>query len=116
MLRLHRFTKIVTFLLAAARLIRSSSAEDEDHAAQCGLYLALSLTSTEDSTIWGIYAGKDYETGQMVGVPELAINTHNLRFNAMHQGISASMRSSLEFLEEYVFCYDVYRPRNVQID
>ncbi|GKY91512.1 hypothetical protein MPSEU_000123400 [Mayamaea pseudoterrestris] len=69
---------------------------------ECGLYLAVSSTSTDDNTIWGIYAGKHYAEGETVGVPELAVNTHNLRFNvvSLRHPPQTSLIKSLGFLEE----------------
>lgn len=87
---------MLLFLPYQTRLVLAE--DDSEH--QCGLYLALSSTSTEEHTIWGIYAGKDYEPGQMIGVPELAVNTHNLRYNVMTNDLPTSVRRSLEYLEE----------------
>lgn len=83
----------------------AAAAADADDAPECGLYLAVSSTSTEDSTTWGIYAGRDYASGEHVGAPELVVNTHNLRFNAVGPDgklPSVSLGRALGFLEEYV--------------
>ena len=108
--KMHRLCALGALLLVACRshvADASDSTTDADKESssnsQCGLYLAISSTSTDDNTVWGIYAGKDYEKGETVGVPELAINTHNLRFNVINPQTgpaSATIAKSLGFLEE----------------
>lgn len=112
MRRLNCFTPLL-MAVSMSRLVVAGADEsgpggsttEPNSESQCSLYLAISSTSTEDSTVWGIYAGKDYEPGETVGVPELVINTHNLRFNVVDPTaapLPASITRSLGFLEEYV--------------
>jgi hypothetical protein len=93
---------MVYFSVFSVLLLLSLIAADDTSKSHCGLYLAISSTSTDDNTIWGLYAGKDYESGETVGNPELAVNTHNLRFNVADKGgpLHAAVAKTLTFLEE----------------
>jgi hypothetical protein len=99
-------TAFMAFRVSAAATTAAESSKGDNESTtgdQCGLYLALSSTSTGDNTVWGIYAGKDYQIGETVGVPELSVNTLNLRYNVLNkQGVppSSSISASLAFLEE----------------
>jgi hypothetical protein len=91
-------------LLTSLLLLIIPPATGED---QCGLYLAVSSTSTGDNTVWGIYAGKEYKNGDAIGQNELAVSTINLRANNLMDPSSPptkqqALLNSLEFLEEYV--------------
>ena len=128
--KMPRLFSLGAFLVAASRSHVADAADtatvadkesgnsiSSNSQSQCGLYLAISSTSTDDNTVWGIYAGKDYEKGETVGVPELAINTHNLRFNVINPKSgpsSATIAKSLGFLEECVLQRE--RERGIKID
>lgn len=68
---------LTVFFSALHYSLASSGSED-----QCGLYLAVSSTSTVDQTNWGIFAGKDIPRNTPIGFPEVGINVLNLRTNA----------------------------------
>lgn len=51
-------------------LVLASFASGDD---QCGVYLGPSSTTTENEPKLGLYAGKDYETGDALGRPEVGI-------------------------------------------
>ena len=53
----------------------ASSAQD------CGLYLAISSTSTSEQSLWGVYAGNDIEGNTAIGFPEIAVNIPHLKAN-----------------------------------
>jgi hypothetical protein len=125
--RMLRFPLVGALLIATSSLSSTQAADavaadsitnnisQED---QCGLYLAVSSTSTDDNAFWGVYAGKDYKEGETVGVPELAINTHNLRYNVISSKSGpppASVVKSLGFLEEYVNL-NVYSNRSLNLE
>lgn len=99
-LSFHLF--ITTFLLLLGQALSASSAAEDDD--QCGLYLAVSST-TRDYTVWGVYAGKDYKQGDVLGSPDLAVNTVNLRANNVldektPDHVQDSLMRTVEFLEE----------------
>eukprot|EP00529_Nitzschia_sp_RCC80_P012381 CAMPEP_0113482576 /NCGR_PEP_ID=MMETSP0014_2-20120614/22991_1 /TAXON_ID=2857 /ORGANISM="Nitzschia sp." /LENGTH=573 /DNA_ID=CAMNT_0000376099 /DNA_START=131 /DNA_END=1848 /DNA_ORIENTATION=+ /assembly_acc=CAM_ASM_000159 len=48
---------------------------------QCGLYLAVSSTSTAEAPKLGVFAGKDIEEGTPIGSGDVAIHTMNLMSN-----------------------------------
>ena len=48
---------------------------------QCGLYVAISSTSTVDDTHWGLFTGKDIPAGVEIASPDVAINIPHLRGN-----------------------------------
>ena len=48
---------------------------------QCGLYLAISSTSTVDDTHWGLFTAKDIPAGAEIASPDVAINIPHLRAN-----------------------------------
>ncbi len=68
----------------------------------CGLYLAVSSTSTVDEPKWGMYAGIDYTPSQMVGVPEVAIQTLHLAGAVnQHHANDASTLAMVDYLERF---------------
>jgi len=85
-------------------LARAAAADRNGDNDQCGLYLAVSST-TGDYTVWGIYAGKNYKKGEVVGSPDLAVNTLNLRANNVldedaPEDVQERLLRTVEFLEE----------------
>jgi len=77
---------------------------------ECGLYLAVSSTSSLDETTWGIYAGVDIPKGALVGPPDLGINTHNLLGNAndidQAKNEGSSLAQTVNIFEEYIWVPD----------
>jgi hypothetical protein len=71
--------------LAVTTNIVQAAEESADAAAAdtCGLYLAVSSTSTVEEPKWGIYAGKEYPRGVSIGSGEVAIQTFNLMANVV---------------------------------
>ena len=49
---------------------------------ECGLYLAISSTSTVDDTNWGLFVGQDIDgLNRPIGNPEIGIVVSNLRLH-----------------------------------
>lgn len=73
----------IEFLLSILALITVSvtANTESDGDVSCGLYLAISSTSSVEETLWGIYAGKDYSEGVAIGSSDVAINMPFLRIN-----------------------------------
>ena len=67
------------FILLATLLPIAASGDDNE---QCGMYIAISSTSTVDDTKWGLYAGKDFANNAPLGYPDIAVNLINLQGNA----------------------------------
>ena len=73
----------------------------------CGLYLAVSSTSTVEEPKWGLYAGKAFPKGVPVGGGEIAIQTHNLMGNQLSDGeqdeVDDDLSFVVEFFEQYIW-------------
>jgi hypothetical protein len=69
-------------LVLATFVWASAAAANDDDVDECGLYLAISSTSTVEDTHWGLYAGKEIGEGQPVGYPDIGINIPHLRANS----------------------------------
>lgn len=80
-------------LVALALIGLAMAAEDDD---TCGLYLAVSSTSTADTTNWGIFAGRDYGPGEPIGSPEVSISIPHLRAN-----VGGPERASIEPIVDF---------------
>jgi hypothetical protein len=79
----------VILLFVALAAVRSVVAETENHPLDdtdesntCGLYLAISSTSTVKSTNWGLYAGKDISNQSSIGSPDVGIHMPHIRANS----------------------------------
>jgi SET domain len=67
------------FLISAKAEEDSTTSATNDNA-QCGLYLAVSSTSTTEATNWGLFLGKDVKgVGVPLGSPEIGIVVSHLR-------------------------------------
>lgn len=73
--------RLQLLLTAIALLTSATCVTGNDSEQDCGLYLAISSTSTVEETNWGIYAGKDYAEGVAIGSSDIAINMPFLRIN-----------------------------------
>ena len=76
----------------------------------CGLYLAVSSTSTVDNPKWGLYAGKTYEKNQPLGFGDVAIQTwnllaHSITSDAGSDGdeLTALAMQTIEYLEQFIW-------------
>jgi hypothetical protein len=75
-------------LLATLAAVGSVVAETDNHqtdtdaSSTCGLYLAISSTSTVKSTIWGLYAGRDIPKQSSIGSPDVGIHMPYIRANS----------------------------------
>lgn len=98
-------------VLATTALAATTSAVAEESENQCGLYLAPSSTQeSEETTVWGLYAGKEIPTGQVIGPTELAINLWHFKANsvvteedsadAQH---SEALQAMVDFAESYIW-------------
>lgn len=90
--------KILSCVLTLLALRGASAADDENQ--QCGLYLAISSTSTVDDTNWGIFAGKDIPPKRVIASPDVAINIPHLRANSYPVDLNEEMDT--EFLSQMV--------------
>ncbi|KAG7362963.1 SET methyltransferase domain containing protein [Nitzschia inconspicua] len=65
-----------------------SSDEDEydgeDESEHCGLYMAISSTTTPEEPKWGYYAGKNIPANSPIGFGDIAIHTFNLMANQIY--------------------------------
>lgn len=75
--RLNVVTSGLVVVLLSANIVTASADED-----QCGVYLAISSTSTVEDTNWGMFAGKDIAAGAEIGSPEIGITIPHLRANS----------------------------------
>ena len=92
-----------TVLLATLVAAKKNKEEGD----QCGMYMAISSTSTVDDTKWGLYAGQDIPADAPIGYPDIAINIFNLQGNA-HLADEAEDNLSLvsatvEFFEQFIW-------------
>ena len=85
---------------ASANEASSLSSEKPDD--KCGLYLAISSTSTAAETKWGIYAGKDYAKGSTLGYPDVGIPAHHLKANSYFHSYGPGDEDREEFLQRNV--------------
>lgn len=90
--RLQALAAVATILLSSSsstttNLCRAEeTANDDDNnnqQQQCGLYLAVSSTSTadDDATKWGMFVGRPVEKGDAIGSPQVGITIPHLRAN-----------------------------------
>lgn len=87
-------------LVTAIRYV--SGAEQSD---QCDLYMAISSTSTAETTRWGLFAGKDFPVHTEIGYPEVGINVPNLRTNS--NGIEETEEGQ-EFIDKIVTFFETF--------
>lgn len=95
---------IVSTLLASGVTV-SAAADDieNDSTAQCGMYLAVSSTSTSEDTTWGLYAGKEIRENGDVGYPDVGINLFHLKANvAFTERKGRSAQAEIDFLNKVV--------------
>jgi len=96
-------------VLCAAILLSLVASSDED-GERCGMYIAISSTSTVDDTKWGLYAGKDFDKNAPLGHPDIAVNIINLQGNS-HQADESDenhesgvlVAQTVEFLEQFIW-------------
>lgn len=91
---------ILTGAALAATSLPAAAGNDDD---QCGLYLAVSSTSTIEEPKWGIYTGKPYDKDSNIGYGDVAIQLHNFLANTQ----SASSKSDDEMAAEEQFLANV---------
>jgi hypothetical protein len=71
--------------------------QQQEHDQQCGLYLAISSTSTVDDTNWGIFVGQDIiGVRHNIGHPEIGIIVSNLRLH--NENKSAPSESNIDLI------------------
>jgi hypothetical protein len=80
----------------------SAAAADDSDNAQCGIYLAVSSTSTVDDATWGLYAGKEISKDTTVGYPDVAMNTFHLKANVGFGANNRMKASEIDFLNRAV--------------
>jgi hypothetical protein len=95
---------IAALLMASIAAVAAQEEQDTD----CGMYLAISSTSTVDETRWGIYAGHDIPKNSPLGGPDIAINIFNLQGNtqlaeAQTADVDNLLSSTVEFFEQFIW-------------
>ena len=85
---------------AAATFVAAEDSEDT-----CGLYLAVSSTSTVEKPCWGLYAGKSYDVGSPVGFGDVAVQTFHLSANAISEDDQEEgyLETVVRFFEEFIW-------------
>jgi hypothetical protein len=111
-----RWTAVAAVLVAVSTSSIAVAAQDMDtDQNQCGMYLAVSSTSTADDTTWGVYAGRTIAQEAPVGFPEVGINIFHLKANvAFQEGKNGKTSSSevdflnkvVDFLEAFIWVPD----------
>jgi SET domain len=76
-----------------------------DSVEECGLYLAVSSTSTVDETKWGIFAGKDIPPNTPIGYPDVGINVLNLRSNAFYV---SDDEATLDYMDQIATFFETF--------
>ena len=104
---------LATASLVLAWTARESRADEilpASSTSECGLYLAVSSTSTADDPKWGLYAGKPIPKRSPIGYGEVAIQTFHLLANALSEESdgkpsTTTLRRSdiVDFLEQYIW-------------
>ncbi|CAB9505826.1 Guanylate cyclase [Seminavis robusta] len=98
-------TTAASFLLLSSLSSVPVSLAEED--LECGMYMAISSTSTVDETRWGIYAGKDIPNGAPLGGPDVAINIFNLQGNTQmadeNEEADSLLASTVDFFEQFIW-------------
>jgi hypothetical protein len=95
---------VVLSAVATSPLVVATAASEEN--GECGLYLAVSSTSTASNPKWGLYAGKTYPEGDNVGFGEVAVNVFNLLGNSL--GESSEKREKhlqrvIDFFQDFIW-------------
>jgi SET domain len=104
-------------LLFIAWTVISAVAEEAGEASgndTCGLYLAISSTSTAEATKWGMFAGKDIPVDSKIGSPEIGVMIPHLRANmrraqgdeSEEDADKASLGAIVDFFEEFFWVPD----------
>lgn len=109
---------LVSFLAVAGTshyLIHAETVEAENQAVpaadiaipECGLYLAVSSTSTAEEPKWGLYAGKNINQFDPIGYGEVAVHTFHLLANALKEEEDEEEANPLvdvvDFFEQFIW-------------
>lgn len=98
--------QVYQILVLSAAIFLSVVSGNED-GTQCGMYIAISSTSTVDDTKWGLYAGKDFEKNMPLGYPDIAINIINLQGNSHlsdeNDASGILVAQTVEFFEQFIW-------------
>ena len=100
---------IAIVLSAATSIVVAKKTKDNDNNSgdQCGMYMAISSTSTVDDTKWGLYAGQDIPADSPIGYPDVAINIFNLQGNAHlvdeEEDDLSLVAATVEFFEQFIW-------------
>jgi hypothetical protein len=73
---------------------------------ECGLYLAMSSTTTTQEPRWGLYAGATIPKGSPIGYGEVAIHAFQPLANALKEDVEDSknkLADIVEFVEQYIW-------------
>lgn len=105
---------IVLCLFLILSLVSAKKESDDSDDNTCRLYLAKSSTSTPELPLWGIYAGVDFDDAVPLGEPDVAIQMHNVIWNAMEKedseeddyAMKSLERRSVEIIEAFTWVAD----------
>jgi hypothetical protein len=96
---------LMVWLATAFTTVSVTGSSDDNYETSCGLYLAVSSTSTAEDPKWGLYAGKGgIRPKTRIGYGEVAINTHEMEANAFNDDIDQDyLVSIVSFIENYIW-------------
>lgn len=96
----YYYLLLVATLSLSTRVSLSSANEEKE----CGLYLAISSTSTADDPKWGVFAGKAYSKRTKIGFGDVAIHAHQLDANALSQNEHQEYLTNIvDFIENFIW-------------
>ena len=87
----------------------TAASPEESAIPQCGLYMAVSSTSTADEPKWGLFAGETIEKGARVGYGEVAIQTFHMLANQLSPADEQDnptpnfLADVVDFFEQYIW-------------
>jgi hypothetical protein len=98
-----RVSHIATLLWLLDSKSTANAEKEKESLDPCGLYLAVSSTSTVEEPKWGVYAGKLYEKHDNIGFGDIAIQIFNLLANTMTDDNEQDFSAIVDFFEEYIW-------------
>jgi hypothetical protein len=109
-----RFPILTTIVVATLGWNHQACTKAEEtnasEAETCGLYLAVSSTSTAEETNWGLYSGRELAPRVSVGFPDVGINMINLRAHGVptdaENDRNTLLSRTVDFLESFVWVPD----------
>jgi hypothetical protein len=96
---------LLSFLALSAPESWARTPMEQDAVSSCGLYLAVSSSSTTDAPKWGLFAGETIHESSPIGYGEVAIHTFNLMANAMteDEDAPAPLVDVADFIQQFIW-------------